>query len=120
MSEINLDNESKEKLKRLPLTMRSLAKMLVGGLNDLVSEDCSEEEVIRTIHTIQSAQDDKYGNDDVVNYDEACRLLGLEPTNRVGLKKIINAHKIKQITINNVKIGFSKKEILKIKDNIKK
>lgn len=111
MSNIKLDEISQEKVSKLPFIMRSAVNMLLDAIDNIVNGNCNEEEVIKGVNTVKDNSQGRYSDDELVNYDDACRILGVSLTNRVKLKKILDDNNIHQVKMNNMSVGFPKKEI---------
>ena len=68
--------------------------------------------------TLNNNAKGRIGKEDVLNYYKAGNILGFGCTNRVGLKKLLDKHGIKQVKINNMRCGFLRSEIMSLKDKI--
>lgn len=115
---MELDDTSKDKLSKQPFIMRKAVDYLLGVINTIINGDCDESTVLSTMGTLNQNAQGKFSDNDLVNYDEACKLLGMQVTNRQGLNKLCKKHHIKQQKMNNRCIGFRRDEILALRDQI--
>lgn len=93
----------KEEVSKLSGLKKILFDTVFSRLLDILSEDCSENDVAQAINSI--------------NYDGAMRLLGYS-SNRVGFSNLMKRHNIKQQVFRNQKVGFKKSEILALKSEL--
>lgn len=103
--------ETQDKIDKLPLPLRMASNMLLGALENLVGGKCDTEEVVRTVSSMNEHAQGKYSDEELVNYDEACDILGYTRTNRIGLQRVLNKHGIKQVIMNNHRVGFPRHKI---------
>lgn len=80
--------------------------------------DCDESTVVSTMGTLNQNAQGRYSDDDLLNYDKACKILGFSVTNRVGLKRLLDKNGIKQVIIHNTPCGFRRDEIMALRDKI--
>lgn len=106
-----LTKETQEKIDKLPLPLRMACDMLLGALYKLINNECSTEEVLHTVSSVNEHAQGKYSDDELVNYDDACKILGYTITNRVGLKRELDRHNIRQVIMNGHRVGFPKHEV---------
>lgn len=112
--------ETQDKIDKLPLPFRVASNMLLDCLNSLVNNKCDETQVATLVGTLNENAKGKYSNDDLMNYDKACDALGYTRTNRVGLKRELDKHGIKQVVINGHRVGFPKHKIEALVSRLKK
>ena len=103
--------ETQNRIDELPLPLRMAANALLNALENLVSNKCDNEEILRTMSDFNDFAQGKYSEDDLVNYDEACDILGYTRTNRIALKRELDKHGIKQVVINNQRVGFPRHKV---------
>lgn len=115
---MELDSESKEKLSKQPFIMRKAVDYLLSVINTIINGDCDESTVISTMGTLNQNAQGRYSDDDLLNYDKACKVLGFSVTNRVGLKRLLDKNGIKQVIIHNTPCGFRRDEIMALRDKI--
>lgn len=115
---MELDEISKDKLAKQPFIIRQAANYVLNLLNTLINGGCDEDTITSTMGTLNQNAQGRYSDDDLVNYDNACKILGFSVTNRVGLKRLLDKHGIKQIKIHNTPCGFRRDEILALRDKI--
>lgn len=113
---MKLDDETKEKIERLPYSLRFVLDYLLQAIDDIINGKCSEDKITNMAGNLKLNSEGKYSSDDLVNYDEAGKILGFGTTNRMGLKKLLDKHGIKQVLIKNNTCGFDRGEILALKD----
>ncbi len=106
-----ITQETQDKIDKLPLPLRVASNMLLDCLKNLVNNNCDEEEVQRTVEKAQLHAQGKYGKEDLINYDDACKLLGFSTNNRAGLKALLDKNGIKQVILNGQRIGFPRQKV---------
>ena len=109
-----MDNSTSKKINKKSLIMQYAIKLLKEVIKDIQSGECSEEEVTELLAKINPENKGYFKEDDFVNYDEAGNMLHLGG-NRNRLNHLCKVHKIVNFKINNQKVGFKRKEILKLK-----
>lgn len=113
-----LSATAQEKIDKLPFFMKYVVSKLIDCIDDIVNNKCDEDVLLTTMNTLENNAKGKFSNDDLMNYDQAGDALGFGTTNRVGLKRLLDKHGIKQVIINNMKCGFRRDEIMALKDKI--
>ena len=108
---MKLDNETKEKIDKLPLTLRTAANFLLKCLDKLLNDECDETEVINALNTVKDNSDGRYSKAELMNYDEAGDALGFG-SNRVGLKKFLDKNNVKQVKFGATKVGFPRSKVM--------
>lgn len=117
---MNLDEETKEKINNMPITLRYAVNYLLDAVDTLINGGCDEKAVINTMATINNNAQGRYSSEDLMNSDKAGRELGFGNGNRAGLKKLLDKHGIKPVVITNQKCGYDKKQIYALKDELRK
>ena len=112
-------SEDEEKtIKSLPLVFRLAVDMLVGVIKKILNNECDEEEVTDTMATFKANADRRYANEDLVNYDQAAKILGVSVTNRIRLKSLLDANGVKQVVMHNQRIGFKRSEVMALRTKL--
>lgn len=106
-----ITQETQDKIDKLPIPLRMAANALLNALENLIGNKCDNEEILRTMSDFNDYAQGRYGEEDLVNYDEACDILGYTRTNRIGLKRELDKNGIKQVVINNQRIGFPRHKV---------
>ena len=104
----------KEEVSKLSGLKKILFDTVFSRLLDILSEDCSENDVAQAINSIEKVNSEYVREDDFLNYDAGLKLLGYS-NNRVAFSNLMKKHGIKQQLFRNQKIGFKKSEILALK-----
>lgn len=115
---MNLDKETKDKIDKLPIVLKTIVNNMFDAIDNIINGKCDEETLTSTASTLNNNAKGRICNEDILNYDKAGKILGFGCTNRVGLKRLLDAHGIKQRTINNMKCGFLRSDILALKDKL--
>lgn len=104
----------KEEVSKLSGLKKILFDTVFSRLLDILSEDCSENDVAQAINSIEKVNSEYVREDDFLNYDAGLKLLGYS-NNRVAFSNLMKKHGIKQQLFRNQKIGFKKSDILALK-----
>lgn len=112
-----LNESSKEKLSSLSFPLQIAASYLVECLDSLLNGKCNESDIANSIAQINDNSNGKYANEDLMNYDESGKVLGFG-TNRNALKRFLDVNGVKQVIMNNHKVGFPRKSILALRDKM--
>ena len=115
---MTFSEDEERKIKSLPLVLRLALDMLVGVIKKIVNNECDEDEVADTMATLNANANSRYANEDLVNYDQAAKILGLSVTNRLRLKSLLDANGVKQVVMHNQKIGFKRSEIMALRTKL--
>lgn len=107
----------KEEVSKLSGLKKILFDTVFSRLLDILSEDCSENDVAQAINSIEKVNSEYVRPTDVLNYDESMRVLNFS-NNRVGFKRLMDAKGIEQVIFKNRKIGYRKSEILALKSEL--
>lgn len=113
-----LNEETQEKVNKLPIVLKTAVNTLLECIDQIINGKCNEEVITSTMGTLHNNAKSRYGNNDVLNYDQAGKMLGFGTTNRVGLKKLLDKNGIKEVKIGNTKIGFRRDELQALCDKI--
>ena len=114
---MNLDQETKDKIEKLPFILKTAAHYLLDALDNIINGNCSEDAVTSTIGTLNNNASKRYGKHDLLTYEKASDILGFG-RNMVGLKALLDKHGIKQQIINNQKCGFLRSEVMALNDKL--
>lgn len=110
--------DEERKIKSLPLILRLAIDTLLGVLKKILNDECDEDEVADTMATLNANANSRYANEDLVNYDQAAKILGVSVTNRLRLKSLLDANGVKQVVMHNQKIGFKRSEIMALRTKL--
>lgn len=108
---MDISTSDKEKIDGLNPMSRLMVDYIIGFADGIINGMISEDDIVSSFARIKQCADARYGVDDLMNYDQAGKALGFGCTNRVGLKRLLDENKIKQVVINNMKCGFRRKDI---------
>lgn len=112
-----LNDSAKTRVRRLPSLMRHVVGLLLGCIDSIIRGDCEEDSVAEAMATLYSNSAGRYNDSDLVNYDEAAKILGFE-SNRLRLKRTIDKYGIRQVRIKNKRCGFRRSDITNLKDKL--
>lgn len=115
---MKFSEDEEKKIKSLPLVFRLAVDMLVGVIKKIINNECDEDEVTDTMATLNANADSRYSNEDLVNYDQAAKILGVSVTNRIRLKSLLDANGVKQVVMHNQKVGFKRSEIMALRTKL--
>lgn len=107
----------KEEVSKLSGLKKILFDTVFSRLLDILSEDCSENDVAQAINSIEKVNSEYVREDDFLNYDAGLKLLGYS-NNRVAFSNLMKKHGIKKQVFRNQKVGFKKSEILALKSEL--
>ena len=96
---------------------RALLKMLKGAIDQLVSGECSDEEIDDTIRRLNPDMKGYRCEDDYVTIDEGMKLMHYG-TNRAGFCNLMKKYGICNETFKNIKIGYNRKKIIALKHRL--
>ena len=115
---MTFSEDEEKKIKSLPLVLRLAVDTLVGVIKKILNNECDEDEVADTMAKLNANANSRYANEDLVNYDQAAKILGLSVTNRLRLKSLLDANGVKQVVMHNQKIGFKRSEIMALRTKL--
>lgn len=115
---MDLNEEEKSKVEKLPLMLRMAVKYLLDALRCILNDECNEEAVGSVMATVVSNSSGRYSNCDLVNYEQAARILGVSETNRAKTKFLLDKNGIKQVVLHNQKVGFVRAEVVALADKL--
>jgi Ca2+-binding EF-hand superfamily protein len=98
--------------------IKRTALAIIDSLKEQIMTDCNEEELQEAMTKFHPQSNGYVKREEFVNYDEALKILGLQ-NNRTKLNKLCKEHGIKNQKINNVCVGFLRKEIERLAKIIK-
>lgn len=109
----NIIDKLKEDMMLLSPIKKTFFDMLLNKMFDLFSEDCSDDEIARSLNSLNNINSEYINPDDYISYDKAMEILHFGK-NRAGFSNLMKIKGIKNKKINNVHIGFPKSEILSL------
>ena len=115
---MTFNEEEEKKIKSLPLVLRIAVDTLVGIIKKILNNECDEDEVADTMATLKANADSRYADEDLVNYDQAAKILGVSVTNRIRLKSLLDANGVKQVVMHNQRIGFRRSEVMALRTKL--
>ena len=110
--------DEENKIKSLPLVLRLSVDTLVCVIRKILNNECDEDEVTDALATLNANADSRYANEDLVNYDQAAKILGVSVTNRIRLKSLLDANGVKQVVMHNQKVGFKRSELMALRTKL--
>ena len=110
--------DEENKIKSLPRVLRLSVDTLVCVIRKILNNECDEDEVTDTMATLNANADRRYANEDLVNYDQAAKILGVSVTNRIRLKSLLDANGVKQVVMHNQRIGFRRSEVMALRTKL--
>lgn len=120
MKGINLINDrAKARIENLPFIMSNVVYFLLGIIDNIVNGECDESVVASTICTLNNNTNGRYCREDLVSFEKVADIL-CYGKNRVALKSLLDKNRIKQVVINNHKVGYIRSEIMALRDNMNK
>lgn len=115
---MKFSEDEERTIRSLPLVFRIAVDMLVGIIKKIINNECDEDEVKDTMATLKANADRRYANEDLVNYDQAAKILGVSVTNRIRLKTLLDANGVKQVVMHNQRIGFKRSEVMALRTKL--
>ncbi|MBQ0073104.1 MAG: hypothetical protein KBT34_02795 [Prevotella sp.] len=115
---MNFTEEEQSKLDRLPLVFKLAINALLDAVRRILDGDCNENAITDTMATLNNNSQGRYADEDLVNYEEAARILGISATNRMKLKLLLDMNNIEQVTLHNQKVGFKRSEIMALRSKM--
>lgn len=115
---MNFTEEEQSKLDRLPLVFKLAINTLLDAVRRILDGDCDESAITDTMATLNNNSQGRYADEDLVNYEEAARMLGISATNRMKLKLLLDMNNIQQVTLHNQKVGFKRSEIMALRSKL--
>ena len=110
--------DEENKIKSLPLVLRLAVDTIVGIIKKIINNECDEDEVTDTLATLNANADSRYADEDLVNYDQAAKILGVSVTNRIRLKSLLDTNGVKQVVMHNQRIGFRRSEVMALRTKL--
>lgn len=115
---MNFTEEEQSKLDRLPLVFKLATNTLLDAVRRILDGDCNESAITDTMATLNNNSQGRYADEDLVNYEEAARILGISETNRMKLKLLLDMNSIQQVTLHNQRVGFKRSEIMALRSKL--
>lgn len=106
-----------ERVERLSPSGRALWKALRSAMEQLVSGECSEDEIADTMSRLSPESNGFKREDDYVTIDEGMRILHFG-RNRAGFCNLMKKYGIPNETFNNVKIGYNRHRLVALKHRL--
>lgn len=103
-----------ERFKKLSPTMRASCKVLVNALWQILTGECSEDEVSETLASVNPENKGYKREDDYLTIDAGMRLFGFGK-NRMGFCNLMKKNGIPNEKFNTVHIGYNKQKVLAVK-----
>ena len=91
---MNFTEEEQSKLDRLPLVFKLAINTLLDAVRRILDGDCDESAITDTMATLNNNSQGRYADEDLVNYEEAAKILGISATNRMKLKLLLDMNNI--------------------------
>lgn len=115
---MNFTEEEQSKLDRLPLVFKLAINTLLDAVRRILDGNCDESAITDTMATLNNNSQGRYADEDLVNYEEAAKILGISATNRMKLKLLLDMNNIQQVTLHNQKVGFKRTEIMALRSKL--
>ena len=115
---MNFTEEEQSKSDRLPLVFKLAINTLLDAVRRILDGDCDESAITDTMATLNNNSQGRYADEDLVNYEEAAKILGISTTNRMKLKLLLDMNNIQQVTLHNQKVGFKRTEIMALRSKL--
>lgn len=119
MSELLTEERIKNaESNKLSPTMRYAIVILQNAIKDILCGNCSEEEVAEIASKLNPERHGMINPDNYINYDDALKLMPFG-YNRNKLNALAKKYGIETKRVNNMAIGFDKREIKELARKIK-
>lgn len=115
---IKISKKDLMKLAKKSPMFSLLIKSLVGGINRLMNDERTEEEISYTMAKLSPDNNGFYNPKDYLTIDKCMVELGFGQ-NRVGCIKTLKEHKIYNEKFNNVSIGYNRNKVLALREKLK-
>lgn len=106
-----------DRINRLSPSGRALWKELRSAMEQLVSGECSEDEIADTMSRLSPDSNGFKREDDYVTIDEGMRIMHFG-RNRTGFCNLMKKYGIPNETFNNVKIGYNRHRLVALKHRL--
>ena len=103
-----------ERVSRLSPSGRALLRLLTGIIEQLLSGECSEDDICDTMSRFSPDRNGFKREDDYVTVDEGMRILHMGK-NRNTFCELMRKNGIRNETFNKVKIGYNRHKIEALK-----
>lgn len=119
MSELLTEERIKNaESNKLSPTMRYAIVILKNAIKDIICGNCSEEDVADIVYKLNPERHGMIDPNDYINYDDAMKQMPFG-YNRNKLNALTKKYGIETKRINNMAIGFDKREIKELARKIK-
>lgn len=98
------------KVSNLSPTMRYAVKMLINAIKDILSGECTEEEVAEIASKLNPERHGMINPNNYISYDKAMKEMPFG-YDRNKLNALAKKYGIENKRVNNMPIGFDKREI---------
>lgn len=106
-----------DRINRLSPSGRALWKTLRSAMEQLVSGECSEDEIADTMSRLSPDSNGFKREDDYVTIDEGMRIMHFG-RNRAGFCNLMKKYGIPNETFNNIKIGYNRHRLVALKHRL--
>lgn len=95
-----------------------LIKTLIGGVNRLMNDECTEAEISYTMAKLNPSNNGFYNPKDYLTIDKCMVELGFGQ-NRMACIKALKDNNIYNEKFNNVSIGYNRNKVLALREKMK-
>lgn len=103
-----------ERIKDLPPSFRACCRMLANAIEQILSGECTEDEIADVITSLNPEARGYKREDDYVTIDRGMKMLGMGQ-NRVRFCALMRENGIVNEKFNTVPIGYNRRKILALK-----
>lgn len=111
---MELTNEEKERISKLPPMFRIVLDTLMRWIRQLIDGECDEGTIADMASKINASTQGYAHEDNYLTLDKAMNILGFGQ-NRVGCLNIMRKHGIHNEKFNNVSIGYNRDKVVALK-----
>lgn len=103
-----------DKMNALPPSMRASCKLLANAIEQIISGQCTEEEITETMAALNPETKGYKREEDYVTIDKGMKMLGMGQ-NRTAFCNLMRKNGIVNEKFNTVPIGYNRQKILALK-----